>query len=66
MASDVDMLRRMRDQVMRHSIFGELAIEAYYTFGPALAGSVAESDVLRATAREALDPIVAWVRNYRL
>jgi len=66
MAADVQMLRHMRDSVLRKSVLGELAIEAYYTFGPAVAGVVGESELLRATAREALEPFVRFVRAFKL
>ena len=66
MAADVQMLRHMRDSVLRKSVLGELAIEAYYTFGPAVAGVVGESELLRATAREALEPIVRFVRAFKI
>ncbi|HSR97724.1 MAG TPA: fibronectin type III domain-containing protein, partial [Kofleriaceae bacterium] len=63
MANDVEMLRRFRDLLLRRSVLGELAVEAYYTFGPAVAGVVGESDLLRSTAREVLAPIVARTRS---
>jgi hypothetical protein len=65
MANDVEMLRRFRDTMMRQTVFGELAIETYYTFGPTVAGVVGESELLRETARGALAPIVAVVRGLR-
>jgi len=61
MAGDVEMLRRFRDSLLSKTVFGELAVESYYTFGPALAGLIGESDVLRQTARTALKPVVARV-----
>jgi hypothetical protein len=66
MANDVEMLRHFRDAAMRSSVLGELAIESYYTFGPALAGVIGESDLLRTTTRDALAPIVAWTRAFSL
>ncbi len=63
MAGDVEMLRRFRDSLLSKTVFGELAIESYYTFGPALAGLIGESDVLRRTARTALQPVVSRVGN---
>jgi len=63
MANDVVMLRRFRDGLLARTVLGELAIESYYTFGPAVAGAIAESELLRHTAREMLAPIVAWVRR---
>jgi hypothetical protein len=62
MANDVEMLRRFRDMFLEKTVLGELAVEAYYTFGPAVAGVVGESEVLRATARAVLDPIVKLVK----
>jgi hypothetical protein len=63
LASDVDMLRRFRNNVLKSNVFGELAVEAYYTFGPAMAGVISESDLLRATARDVLAPIVRRVEK---
>ncbi|HEU0037231.1 MAG TPA: CFI-box-CTERM domain-containing protein [Kofleriaceae bacterium] len=64
MANDVDLLRRFRDVMLRKTVLGELAVESYYTFGPAVAGAVGESDLLRATARRVLSPIVDRVRGF--
>jgi hypothetical protein len=64
LANDVEMLRRFRDRLLKRSVIGELAVETYYTFGPALAGMVGESDLLRATARNLLAPLVRWVRIF--
>jgi hypothetical protein len=58
MATNVGMLRRFRDAILRHTVLGELFVETYYTFGPAVAGVVDESELMRATAREALGPLV--------
>lgn len=63
MARDVGLLRHFRDAMLRHSPLGELAIAAYYTFGPPAAGAIGESDLLRETARDLLAPIVARVRG---
>jgi hypothetical protein len=65
LANDVDMLRRFRDRLLKHSVLGELAVETYYTFGPSVAGVVGESDLLRSTARDILNPIVDRVRSLR-
>jgi hypothetical protein len=62
MANDVELLRSFRDSVLRSTVFGELAIETYYTFGPPVAGVVGESELLRATARAALRPVIEKVR----
>jgi hypothetical protein len=65
MANDVEMLRRFRDLFLQNTVLGELAVEAYYTFGPALAGVVGESELLRATARAVIAPIVSTVKVLR-
>jgi fibronectin type III domain protein len=65
LANDVEMLRRFRDTLLKHSVLGELAVETYYTFGPTVAGVVGESDLLRATARDLLAPVVDRVRGLR-
>ena len=62
MANDVGLLRQFRDVVLRNSVLGELAVEGYYTFGPAIAGMIGESDLLRATTRDLLAPIVERVK----
>ncbi|MGE0400213.1 MAG: fibronectin type III domain-containing protein [Kofleriaceae bacterium] len=63
LAADVTMLRHLRDSVLRKTVLGELFVESYYTFGPPVAGMVGESELLRATARTALQPIVSFVRR---
>ncbi|MEO6774682.1 MAG: fibronectin type III domain-containing protein [Kofleriaceae bacterium] len=63
MANDVELLRHFRDSLLRTNALGELGVETYYTFGPAIAGIVGESDTLRETARAALRPLVERVRG---
>ncbi|HTR51085.1 MAG TPA: fibronectin type III domain-containing protein [Kofleriaceae bacterium] len=63
MAADVEPLRRFRDLALETSALGELAVETYYTFGPAAARVVGESELLRASARGVLAPVVARVRR---
>jgi len=65
MANDVEPLRRFRDLFLQKTVLGELAVEAYYTFGPAVAGVIGESELLRASARAVLDPIVGLVKVLR-
>ncbi|MEO8552861.1 MAG: CFI-box-CTERM domain-containing protein [Kofleriaceae bacterium] len=65
MANDVELLRHFRDSFLQTTALGELGVEAYYTFGPAVAGVVGESDLLRALARDLLAPIVTRVRALR-
>ena len=63
LANDVEMLRRFRDALLKRSVLGELAVETYYTFGPPVAGVVGESDLLRSTARDVLNPLVNRIRG---
>jgi hypothetical protein len=63
LANDVEMLRHTRDVFLRRTVLGELAVASYYTFGPAVAGVVGESELLRSSARAVLEPIIAWVRR---
>jgi len=63
MANDVEVLRHFRDSKLQTNTIGELAVETYYTFGPAIAGVVGESDLLRSTARDMLAPIIDRVRK---
>ena len=64
LATDVAMLRGVRDSLLRKTVLGELVVQAYYTFGPSVAGVVGESDLLRATARAALAPVVGFARRH--
>jgi hypothetical protein len=63
LANDVETLRTFRDQYLHTNVLGELAVETYYSAGPALAGVIDESDDLRATTRAALAPVVELVRG---
>jgi hypothetical protein len=66
LANDVEMLRRFRDSFLQRTVLGELAVETYYTFGPAMAGLIGESDLLRVTARTLLAPLVSRVKELKL
>ncbi|MBX3162097.1 MAG: hypothetical protein KF773_39405 [Deltaproteobacteria bacterium] len=63
MATDVERLRSFRDRVLRQTILGELAVSTYYTFSPVLASTIGESELLRASARGFLRPIVDRLRG---
>jgi hypothetical protein len=62
MMSEVTLLRSFRDRILRRQALGEVFVEAYYTFGPALAGVIRPSDTLRAIVRAALDPVIDRAR----
>jgi Fibronectin type III domain len=63
MERDVEMLRRFRDRFLRTHVAGELLVESYYTFGPALSRLIAPSETLRRAARAGLAPLVETVRG---
>lgn len=63
MANDVELLRHVRDAYLTRTALGELAVEAYYTFGPGVAAVIAPSELLRATTRAALAPLVQLIRR---
>jgi hypothetical protein len=65
MANDVEVLRKFRDTVLEKSVLGELAVETYYTFGPPVARVVGASELLRATARAGLAPVITNIRSHR-
>lgn len=65
MSNEVEMLRHFRDALLERSVLGQLAVTAYYTFGPTVAGVVGESELLRATARTAIEPVVKRVGKLR-
>lgn len=58
-ASELDILRDFRDQVLLESALGSRFVEAYYKLSPPVADFIARNDFLRAVVREVLiDPIV--------
>jgi hypothetical protein len=58
-ASQLDILRDFRDQVLLKSALGLRFVEAYYRISPPVADFIAKSDFLRAIVREVLiDPVV--------
>lgn len=63
MERDVQMLRRFRDRFLRTHVAGELLVQSYYTFGPALSRLIAPSQTLRRAARAGLAPLVETVRG---
>jgi hypothetical protein len=63
MMEDVGLLREFRDRALRGSIFGEIFVQSYYSFGPALAELIRPSELLRGFARSALEPLVRVSRS---
>ena len=58
-ASQLDILRDFRDQVLLENALGSRFVETYYRFSPPVADFIANNDFLRAIVREVLvDPVV--------
>jgi len=58
-ASQLDILRDFRDQVLLKNAIGSRFVKAYYRLSPPVADFIARNDFLRAVVREALiDPVV--------
>jgi hypothetical protein len=59
-ATELDILRDFRDQVLLKNALGSRFVETYYELSPPVAGFIAKNDFLRAVVREVfLDPIVS-------
>lgn len=62
-ASQLNILRDFRDQVLLKNALGSLFVEAYYRVSPPIADFIAENDFLRAIVREVLvDPVVSLLQ----
>jgi hypothetical protein len=62
-ASQLDILRDFRDQVLLENALGSRFVEAYYRISPPVADFIAKSDFLRAVVRETLiDPVVNFLQ----
>ena len=57
----LDILREFRDRHLLHHDAGRRLVAFYYRHSPLLARQVAQSEVLRAATRAALEPIIAGV-----
>lgn len=58
-ASQLDVLRDFRDQVLLENTLGSRFVEAYYKVSPPVAAFIAKNDFLRAVVREVIiDPVV--------
>lgn len=58
LATEVDMLRRFRDQRLLKSPLGQVAVASYYALSPGLAVVLADSAPLRTWTRDLLNPLV--------
>ena len=62
-ASQLDVLRDFRDQVLLESALGSRFVAAYYKLSPPVANFIATNDFLRTVVREALiDPVVNFLQ----
>jgi hypothetical protein len=62
-ASQLDILRDFRDEVLLENALGSRFVMAYYRVSPPVADFIAKSDFLRAVVREVLiDPLVNLLR----
>lgn len=58
-ASQLNILRDFRDQILLKNALGSLFVEAYYEVSPPIADFIAKDDFLRAVVRDVLvDPVV--------
>ena len=55
-------LRNFRDSALRSNVPGELFVESYYTFAPAVSKLIAPSDLLRRVVRAGLGPLLDLVK----
>ena len=53
-----ELLRDFRDRILMKSSLGRAFVDSYYTHGPALAHTVAQSEWLKAMVRVMLLPLV--------
>jgi len=62
LASEIGVLRGLRDRHLLSNAVGRAAVSAYYALGPTLADVIAEREGLRAAARALLIPVVELAR----
>ncbi len=60
LASEVQVLRELRDQYLLRYQLGIAFVETYYEVSPPLARVIAENEALRAMVQLALAPVVWW------
>jgi hypothetical protein len=64
LASEIDVLRRFRDEVLLDWALGRAFVDSYYERGPALADWIRESEWRRAAVRAMLAPVVSLLSVY--
>jgi hypothetical protein len=64
LASEVSVLRRLRDRHLQTNAIGRAFVRAYYARGAALADQLRGHDGLRGIVRRMLEPLVAFARVF--
>jgi hypothetical protein len=62
LSREVGHLRRLRDRYLASNALGRLLVSAYWAWGPQVASTLAEHEMLRAVTRAALTPAVSFAR----
>jgi Fibronectin type III domain len=65
LAKEIEVLRRFRDRRLLPSPLGQLAVAAYYSFSPPIAGALTTDERLRAGARKWVEPLVRAASRLR-
>jgi len=58
MAHEVNILRKLRDELLLQNRTGEMFVRVYYTLSPPIARTIEKSEMLRRVVRIILTPIV--------
>ena len=64
-ASQVQVLRDFRDEILMQSSVGRWLVKAYYNVSPPIAKAIAYSENAKAMVRSALRPLVVWYEKMR-
>lgn len=60
MAQEVQIFRKFRNQFLLTNFLGKKFVKYYYQYGPQVASSISQSEVLKAVARSLLYPVLAF------
>ncbi|QEW05354.1 CFI-box-CTERM domain-containing protein [Nitrincola iocasae] len=63
LADEVKILRLWRDDILRKYLLGRFLIFTYYAVSPPIASLVGRSNILRASVRVILRPIIRYIKN---
>jgi len=62
-APKVLLLRKFRDNVLAHSVFGRIFIKIYYTISPPVANKLKYAKRINKIVKNLLDHFVIWINN---